>query len=419
MKILWFSNSILANTSSNSTGTWLQTMSSALLNKGVTLCNITQSCQVNDIVLSEEGGLQQWILPVYKLNNHGLPSQNNIRNIQSIVAGFNPDIIHIWGTEFYWGLLTARGFIKGNILIEIEGIMSSCAEVYYGGLDFFDILKTIRLKELILPSRCIIAQKRFFSKWGRFEREMLVNHHSISTQSDWVRSWIRPYLKRGTKIFNTGLIIRSAFYTAPHWMPHQRLEKKIFCVSSGSDPYKCIHTIIKALSILKREYPNLSLLIAGDFSKGRPSYRVPGYVKYLRSLIKKLELSDSVIFLGPLTAPMIKQVMLDSDAMVIASAVESYSMALAESMAVGLPAVVSYAGAMPELAEDNESALFFPCYDFRTCASKIQALLSSVDLSCRISRAAIARAESRNTDVVVVEKQLEIYNCLLSDSTKE
>jgi len=47
-------------------------------------------------------------------------------------------------------------------------------------------------------------------------------------------------------------------------------------------------------------------------------------------------------------------------------------LALAEVMIVGLPTVVSYIGAMPKLAQHNESALYFPVGDYMACSIQIE-----------------------------------------------
>ena len=411
MKVLWFSNSVLGVKGVKATGTWLHTMSLALIQSGIQVFNITQSSTEKTIKYVDDGQIAQWILPVYKLDSTGLPTKDNILNIQKIVQDIQPDIIHIWGTEFYWGLLTARGFIKGNVILEIEGLMFSCSKVFYGGLSLSEILQTFRLKEIISFKRSIIGQQRWFEKWGRFEVEMLKKHKNISTQSNWVRAWIAPYSDHA-RIFRTGLIIRQEFYNSIPWKTPKHENLQLLSFASGADSYKGLHIVIKALSIVKQIYPNIVLKLAGNFGLDLPSYRKPGYSKFILALIAKLGLKNNVVFLGPLTAEGLVEQMLNSRAFVQASNVESYSMALAESMAVGIPSVVSFAGAMPELANNEESALFYPVNDFYSCANQIIRILDSEDLSAYLSYNARKRAEFRNTCDNVVKQQIRIYKSL-------
>ena len=94
------------------------------------------------------------------------------------------------------------------------------------------------------------------------------------------------------------------------------------------------------------------------------------------------------------------------------SYVESYSLALAESMAIGVPSVVSYAGAMPELAEENRMALFYSPSDYYKCAYQIERLLDNEELANNLSHNARELAIERNSVEFVVKKQISIYNAI-------
>ncbi len=78
-------------------------------------------------------------------------------------------------------------------------------------------------------------------------------------------------------------------------------------------------------------------------------------------------------------------------------------------MSVGTPSVVSFAGAMPELAENNKEALFFTPGDYKQCAHLIIKLLSDHDLALRISQNAIKRSAQRELKTDVASNQIEIY----------
>ena len=407
MKVLWLSNCSLVDMENKGTGSWLFSMSKALCSRGIELYNITQTYD-RELVEKQGDNIKEWRLPKTKLKN-GLPPQKHINIILNIIDEIKPDIIHIWGVEFYWGLLTARGYIKGNILLEMQGLKSSCADVFYGGMNFKEILSTLRVKEFLLFNRSLIFGKRIFKKWGKFEEEILTAHRSISVQSEWVKARIKPFISKETKLFDTGIIVRNEFFEAEPWGYRNKKDNPvIFAMSSGAIAYKGIHILIKALSLLKKQYPNISLRLAGDFQQGMRFYRKSGYIKFLERLIKKYDLD--VTFLGPLNAEELIEEMRNSDVMVQSSFVESYSLALAEAMAFGIPCVVSYAGAMPELAIDNESVLFYSPTDYFNCAYQINRLIESDKLSSELSIKAKEIASGRNKYGDVVETQMKIYS---------
>ena len=79
-------------------------------------------------------------------------------------------------------------------------------------------------------------------------------------------------------------------------------------------------------------------------------------------------------------------------------------------MAVGVPCVISYAGAMCELAEDGVSGLFYSPSDYRKCASQIERLIEDKNLAQRISANAREVALVRNNMESVVDTQKQIYS---------
>lgn len=410
MRILWFSNIILTQDATKSTGTWLRTMSDALVERGVELCNITQNDCVKEITRKDSGSIKQWVLPIYRLNN-GLPSKQHIQEVCKIVDDIAPDVLHIWGIEGYWGLLSARGYLKGNVLLEIQGIKETCARVFYGGLPFSERMKTIGVRELLRPSLSLMSLRRDFVKWSKSEREMLGAHQHISTHSDWVRAWISQYTQSRCQIHHTQRIVRKEFLETETWhKPDNRKDAPvIFTMSSGPDAYKGIHDAIRAVGMLKKDFPNVQLRIAGNFGIDKPFYRKPGYTKYLQTLIRKENVEENIVFLGSLNANKIIEQIHQSNAMLQTSYVESYSLAVSEAMMAGVPLVVSYAGAMPELAQDKAAALFYTPSDFFTCAYRLKQIIESDELAITLSKTARSIAERRNVASVLGELQINIY----------
>ncbi len=415
MKVLWFSNVILSNGSSKTTGTWLHSMSSALIERGIELYNITQNVNYKHIECKKSESLTQWILPVYKLHD-GLPRRDKIEEICSIVKSLSPDLVHVWGMECYWGLLFSRGYLNVPVLLEIQGIKETCARVFYGGLPFWEIIKTFGAREFIKPSLSLLSLKRDFMKWSRYEREMLSTHKHISTHSDWVRSWITQYTTSKCQIHYTQRIVRKEFLEADVWQKpsHPADSPVIFTMSSGPDAYKGIHDAIKAVCVLKKDFSHVQLRIAGNFGIDKSYIRKPGYTKYLYSLIKKYELETNVSFLGSLNANQIIEQIRESDVMLQTSYVESYSLAVSEAMMAGIPLVVSYAGAMPELAQDKSSALFYTPSDYFSCAYSIKKIIQSDELSAMLSKNARGIAEKRNVASVLGDLQIDVYNKVIS-----
>ena len=412
ISVIWFSNCVLSNSLSNASGSWLFSMSH-LLNetKKVRLVNIAIDCKVRTIEHKKiTDTFEEYVLPQWRLNKFGLPSREHIKSIEELCKYINPDIIHVWGVENYFCRIVPNFNISSKQLLEIQGLRNTCAQVYYGDLTTKELLKCMAPRDFIFPLLSIFSQKRTFQKLGNEDLKVLSNYDYISTQSDWVRAQLNGY--SNAYIYETKMSIRREFLEQSKWNYPRSNEISLFWCSATLFPYKSFQTVIKALKVLKNDYPNIKLYVAGNI-KPKRNFLLSGYYKYIKRLINSYNLNDNVVYVGSLNPTSMIDLMSKCICSVQTSYVESYSLALAESMALGLPSVVSYAGAMPELAIDNVSGLFYQPGDYMACAYKIKKLISNPKFAENISVESYRRARQMSSEELVVSKQLEIYNSIL------
>jgi len=409
IKVLWFSNLAFSNDELRSTGTWLHTMALNLVHSDeVELYNISQG-KVKSVTRQNSGAIGQWLVPFDRLKN-GLPSSSTICAIQKVVESLQPDLIHIWGTENYWGLLTARGYIKGNAVLEIQGLKLAIHKYFYSGLSILDIIRCFGIKEFVKPSVSLFYLKKSYKKWGEFEKEMMRNHSFISTQSDWVRAYVRSVASE-SKIIHTSLSLRKEFIEGKKWDVANCVEYQIFTSSASVTSYKGLHILLDAVSILKIRFPQVKLIIGGNDVKG---IKQGGYAKWLKKKIINLGIENNVRWIGSLDAKNMVLQMHQANVVVIPSFIESYCLALDEALTLGLPVVAAFSGAMPELAVHEKTALFFPPGDSIMCANCIERFFGDKEYSKNIAENAYhAKKYIKGSDVG--EVQLTIYRNILKE----
>ena len=105
-----------------------------------------------------------------------------------------------------------------------------------------------------------------------------------------------------------------------------------------------------------------------------------------------------------------------SNVCVVPSFIETYCLAFAEAMIIGVPTVVSYTGAMPEFAINKEEALFYNSIDYGYCAHLIHELINNQELAENLSKNSKKRRLLENDRNEVLKTQLNIYNSLLYDN---
>ncbi len=411
--VLWLCNRPFEETADRRDGTWFTAMARRLSELSEIKLAIIAQAKVKTVIRCDFKDVIQWVVPFEPLDRNGLPPLRTIEAIKQAADESKPDLIHVWGTENYWGLLTARCMLEGPAVLDMQGIKYACARVYYGGLTLSERIQCVAPLDVLRPGSSFFLGKKRFEQWGKFEKEMIMKHNFISTQSDWVRAHITA-VNPGCTLFKTGIALRREFFKTAPWSPpgHQNKDApSIFTSSSSAFAYKGIHVLIRAIAILKNKYSGIRLNVAGDIMK--KGIRISGYPRWLQSETRRLGITDSINWLGPLDADGIIRHFRQASAVVVPSFIETYSLALAEAMLVGVPVVVSYAGAMPELADDGESALFFPPGDESLCAWQLDRIFSDQDLASRLSQNARQTGLSRNDPLTVVERQIGIYNDIL------
>ena len=412
IRVLWFSGGAIADNVSKGTGSWVFAMRS-LVSKEVELYNITRAWDNKDIVYKEVDDMKEYILPNYKLKN-GLPSEVNIQKIKQIVDNIQPDIIHIWGIEMYWALLFTRGYLKGNVLLEVQGLLRTCHNVFYGGLTPEEVKRCYSIKEFLKPAYTLQNLYKNYLNRSKYASEILNGFKKISTQSEWTRDQINMLVSSPKDFFYTRRPIRDEFYKSEKWMPKNNKEKIIFSSASYFEPFKGVHFLIKAFSLYAKKVPGATLVLAGVDIKLQ-FYRINGYTKFLFSLINEYGIKDRVLFPGKLSAKQLTEWLLKSDIYVNPSLVESYSAASAEALYLGVPTIMSYAGAMPEFSRNKKVALYYPQMDFVSLASRIDSLISDKELSLELSSNAISEMSTKCGSELVKKTQLEIYRSLYDE----
>ena len=414
--VLWFSNCIQSNGKNNGSGSWLYSMAQLLTSTGeIHLINITtiHNNDVKDIECHKiNDNFIEYLLPAWQKDKDGFPSPENCKKIKDLCIASAPDIIHIWGVENYYCRLVPSFKLDIPTLLEIQGFQGPCADVYYGDLSIRETIKCFGMRELLFPfMKSIYKEKANMKRRGKADEAAIRLHKNISTQSQWSRDRIKAINPDAT-IYKTIRSVRKDFWDSGKWN-YDESNNGFYCSSAGPAPYKSIQTAIRALSVVIKRYPDTKLYIVGDF-KDQSWIHQSGYLSYIKRMIQDLKLTENIKFTGPLYAKDIAELMHKCIGMVQTSYVESYSLAVAEAMAVGVPSIISYAGAMPELAKDRISGLFYSPGDYIACASRMIELIENRELAESLSENAYKLAHERNDDKKVLERQITIYKQLTS-----
>lgn len=414
-KIVWFCAAQFTDEKIKTTGTWLIAMGNAIANSpNIDLFNVTFG-DVKSITQKNSKNITQWIIPHKERVKYHQGSKKLVSFIKKFNKEVDPDLIHVWGTENGFGFPVMEANLKTPVLLEIQGLLFASVKFYYGGLSFSDLKNSIGIKEVLRPKYHLSSIRRSFKRRGKHELRLIRQMKNITVQSDWVHTIIK-YVNPESKLFHTGMMLRSEFYEASQWKhPANDETINIFTSCSGPIPYKGLHVIFEAIAVLKNKFPNIKLNIGGGINIHKKYGLIrDGYTSWMLDKIKELEIEGSVRWMGMMNADEMIREMQRSHMVVIPSFVETYCLFMAESMMIGVPAIASFAGALPELAVPDKSVLYFPMGDHWTCARQIERVIEDSEMVKRLSFESRKIALDRNDPDKVLQTQLNIYNEILT-----
>ncbi len=279
-----------------------------------------------------------------------------------VYGQINPDVIHVFGTEFPHSLSVIHASKKTNrqdhTVVSIQGLISMIARHYTGGIPEW-VTHFYTIRDIIRHTNIRGAQKEF-EKRGKYEIEALSEYRHVIGRTDWDKACVKMYHPDIQYHFNNE-ILRTSFYEND-WTYENCTPHRIF-LSQGGFPYKGFHRMIEALEIIKRKYPDVSLYITErDYVNPtgiKERLRLNSYQYYIRKLIRKKHLEENIHFLGTLNEGEMCRQYLMANVFVQPSAIENSPNSLGEAMLLGTPVVVSDVGGVKNMITHGEEGFVY------------------------------------------------------------
>lgn len=271
-----------------------------------------------------------------------------------IAKTYRPDVVHIHGSEFPYGLAYINACGSENVVVSIQGIISCCARYYTAGIDCRTIKTCLTIRDVVKRSG-IFDEQHNFEQRGKFEIELLKGVKHIIGRTEWDRSHSWAINRNATYHF-CGETLRYPFYV--HKWSYEYCEPHSIFVSQASYPIKGLHMLINAMPLILRTYQDAKIYVAGSDIINAPFYHITGYAKYLKSLINNNNLEDKIVFTGLLDENAMCERYLKSNVFVCPSSIENSPNSLGEAQLLGMPYVASFVGGVPEIVNYNPDALY-------------------------------------------------------------
>lgn len=329
-----------------------------------------------------------------------------------------PDVVHIHGTEYPLGLSYIKAIGAENVVVSIQGLISECAKYYNFGISNIKIIRYTTLRD-ILKNCTLWANKRRFSNQGKYEIEYIKTARNFIGRTNWDKSQIKAYNPEANYFFNNETL-RDSFYDS-QW-DIKAVDRHSIFFSQSTYPLKGLHILLKAMPIVLRKYPDAKVYIAGyDIIKVCRESRIgclksTTYGNLIFNLIKKLNLSKNIKFLGSLTEVEMRDQYLKANLYVNSSGIENSSNSLGEAQILGTPVIASFVGGTDSMVMQDLTGLLYPSDDYVRLADSIIRIFDDDNLAVKLSGQEQKEAHKRHHKINNKEQLLAIYKVIMENS---
>lgn len=413
MKVLWFTNtpSMAENRVGQQPvgGGWIKSLENELVKLKEVELGIAfySNNKVDDFNQNNtkyfpiaKGNSSFKLLKLYKRINSQIESEKDVDKFLKIIKEFNPDLIHILGSEGPFGLIQ-KTIDNIPVVISIQGNLTVYKDKFFSGISKYDVKKYSSLKTRILFKTYNHYFKRF-KKIVLREQIILKPTKYIIGRTDWDRR-ITRVLSPKSIYFHNDEILRDSFYNNK-WN-NKLNDETILFTTTGSNLYKGFETILKSAKHLDNLGVKYKWYLAGITQNDQVvNYAVKSY---------KIKISKNIIFLGKINEKELINYLLKANIYIMASHIENSPNNLCEAMILGLPCIATDAGGTSSLLQNKKEGILIQDGDSWVLAGAILELMNDKDMAIKYGERARLRAMQRHNPNKIVNELLEIYNKII------
>lgn len=422
MKVLWLSNIILPKISEYLSrgkvngGGWLVGLSEDLKNNEDTELTVCFPCLNGEYII--EGCAD-------KLNYFGFPQKQKNPSeynkdleiyFENILNKVNPDIVHIFGTEYPHTLamvnICEKLGILDRVIINIQGLVSIYSNHYNANLPS-KIINRYTIRDAIKNNN-IKQQKIEFDKRGKFEIEAIKKCRHIIGRTDWDKACVTQ-INPTIKYHFCNETLRDCFYHNT-WDINKCKRHSIF-ISQCSYPIKGFHFMLEAMPQILKKYPDAHIYTTGNnplkLNNFIDKMKITSYQKYIGELIEKYNLQDNVTFLGSLNEEEMCNQFLKSHVFVSPSVIENSPNSVGEAMILGVPTVSSDVGGVKNMLVHDKEGFIYQHDASYMLAHYVCQLFDNDELALKFSQKSKTHANITHNREKNLNDMINIYKGLI------
>ena len=321
-----------------------------------------------------------------------------IEQLLESVHDFQPDLIHIWGSESELGLISCYTDVPS--ILHIQGVINPYLDAYFPP-------NYSMHKIWIKNGFNIFNSYRYYYRWYKKlkrnalrEKRILSSVDCIMGRTEWDKN-LSSFLSPQASYRYCSEILRKEFYDSPKWIYHKR-ESKLIVVSVISNPLcKGQDAILKTALHIKEKYgEDFEWKIFGIGDNDIVIHEKMTEIKAHRV---------NVVCMGKTDAQNICSALLSADVFCHLSYIENSPNCVCEAQILGVPVVATDVGGTRDLIKED-GGILIPSNDAYSAAVSIIRIKNDKTLSEKLSKSSIQIATKRHSVDSIVKSVLSVYD---------
>jgi glycosyltransferase involved in cell wall biosynthesis len=185
--------------------------------------------------------------------------------------------------------------------------------------------------------------------------------------------------------------------------------------------FKGLMLVLEILELIKKEYPEIKLNIAGNWGYDW-YYRLPQkeIKEEFYKLVKEKNLGDNLNFIGPVYGKEKIELLENSDILIYPTQMDGFPIVLLEAMEAGCPVITTkLVGAIPEIVVNGETGFLISNYSTEKYAEAIKKLLEDPLLFKSMSLNSRKRYKEKYTLDINIKNIVTVFENVLNGREKK
>ena len=321
----------------------------------------------------------------------------------SVVKKVNPDIIHVFGCEFPFGLIADK--VSVPVVIHIQGAIIPYHNASYPpGYSVYSFFR--RLWPNFVAQIYVFVKERKEITRVKMEQKIWESINYYMGRTKWDESLVK-LLSPSAQYFHVEEALRQPFWkTNKHWTINTYQRIKLISIGVGTF-WKGPDMLLKTAYILKQSGFDFEWFVAGGIRKD---------VKKITESNEKLTFEEcNIKILGFKSTEDIIELLTSCNIYVHTAYIENSPNSICEAQLLGTPIVSTFVGGIDSLITNNEDGILVPANDPWRMAQSIIDVASDNNLQMKLSRNSIEKARLRHDNHHILTQLLNCYNSILKN----